>query len=197
MHIHLTITAMVAVLSWVTFPISSLFPLGAEPVVLKACPSGQSLARLTGWMLNNRYPKGSGKYVERTNQIEVTVDNVSLPDGTVLSVLIGEENIGSLPALKAESATGVFTKTLAEGVRVRVFHQDRPVISGNLQCAAAVAANATVSPTSASPTGSPTTTPTATPTPSPSPTLSPAPTAEPTQDPMPTRTPAPTPSPGI
>src|SRR5687767_7441610 len=65
------------------------------------CPSGQSSARLTGWMLNNKTPMGTATYTESGKNLEVTVSAVNLPDGTRLSVLDGENRIGELSPLKS------------------------------------------------------------------------------------------------
>jgi hypothetical protein len=146
-----------------------------------ACPSGRSAARLTGWMLNNKTPVGKASFDEGTKSLEVTVESVALPDGTRLSVLIGEEKIGDMEPLKDGSARVVLTRAVADQARVRVLNADRPIVSANLQCVTTPATSA----------------PTPTPSVSPSPvqTLSPGPTVEPTPDPMPKRSPVPTPSP--
>ena len=190
---------MILVLAlWSAVPVTdSLFgQTGAQ------CPSGHSEARLTGWPLNGKTPSGTAKFNESTQVLEVSVKGVALPDGTVLTVFIGDDRIGQLEPLKDGIASGTITRSIPDASRVRVFSSERPLVSANLACVAAPKVTATVSPAitptvtpTVSPSVSPTPTPTATETPTPSPTVSPGPTAEPTQDPMPKPSPMPTPSP--
>jgi hypothetical protein len=151
-----------------------------------ACPSGHSAARLTGWMLNGKRPVGTAKYNEATKTLEVEVKAVALPDGKRLNILIGDDRIGEMEPLEGGSARVVLMRALRDKARVRVFDEDRPLVSANLKCVAA--------PTPA-PTPMPTATPTPPPTPTPSPTPVPEPTLLPTPDPMPKDSPHPTPSP--
>ena len=191
-----TVMVVFVLTAWIVFPISDRL-MGQ---VRNQCPSGHSAARLTGWPLNGATPKGLAKFNETTRLLEVSVESVELPDGKILSVLIGEDRIGQLEPLKDGKAVGTVTRAIADAARVRVFDGDRPIVSANLACVSAPAVVATVSPAlpRATPTPSPTPTPGMSPTATPtaSPTVSPGPTAEPTQDPMPKPSPMPTPSPG-
>jgi hypothetical protein len=184
---------VLAAICWTSIPllkeIRSTERVRAEPVA--QCPSGHAEARLTGWTLNGKTPVGLAKYDEATGLLEVSVDAVSLADGKVLSILIGEDRVGELQPLKDGKATGTITRQLADNARVRVFDADRPIVSANLQCVAAAAAP-TVSP---SPSPSPSAS--ASPSPSASPTISPGPSTTPNPDPMPKRSPAPSPSPSV
>lgn len=205
-----TIIFSIAVVAWAAFPFSTSFlgELNNASSGAFQCPSGYASARLTGWRLNNETPSGTAQYNESSRSLQVSVESVALPDGRVLSVLIGDEPIGQLQPLKGGMATGSITRQLPEGARVRVFDEDRPIVSANLQCSQAPTATPTAVPTispvltpTSTPTPTPTPTPmaTATPTPTPttSPTVSPSPTDEPTPDPMPKQSPAPTPSPVV
>ena len=184
-----------------TFPIV-IPPVPGSITTSSECPSGRSTAKLTGWMLNNKTPVGRANYDEAAKGLEITVENVALPDGTVMSILIGEEKIGEMAPLKDGAARVVLTRPLSDQARVRIFDADRPIVSANLQCTSITQPAPTASPSpspSISPIPSPS--PSVSPIPSPSPSISPnpspspAPTAAPTQDPMPKRSPLPTPSP--
>jgi len=100
------------------------------------CGSGQFSAVLTGWDLNGSTPKGEASYDSNKNLLSVDVQNVKLKDGTVLDVLIGDDKIGRMEPLKDGSAKATITtkEDLDEKSRVRVFDDDRPIVSANLQC---------------------------------------------------------------
>ncbi|MEO8650174.1 MAG: hypothetical protein ABI539_13495 [Acidobacteriota bacterium] len=146
------------------------------------CPSGFSTARLIGWNLDNKQPLGKAVFDETKNRLEVSVENVGLPDGHQLSVLIGDDRIGSIGALKEGSASGAVDRQLKSGARVRIFDDDRPIVSGNLVSDNTRSATTPprVSP-SATPGESPTVSPSLSPSASPAPTVSPSesPTASP------------------
>ena len=203
-----TIIFSIAIAAWVAIPFSTSFISESSAAdVPEQCPSGYAQARLTGWRLNNQTPRGTADFNETTRTLTVSVESVGLPDGRILLILLGDDRIGQLSPLKDGQATGTVTRDIPAGARIRVFDEDRPIVSANLQCAPAPAAPAIV-PTSTPvltpyPTATPTQTPTPggmatpTPTPSPSPTVSPSPTGEPTPDPMPKQSPAPSPSPAV
>lgn len=141
-----------------------------------ACPSGMMSARLTGWHLNEKLPRGTADFNLATKQLEVAVTNVALPDGTVLNVLDGDDRIGSLPPLKRGGASvNITANTLKEDSRIRILHDDRPIVSANLKCDA-VEPSPTVTP---SPVPLPTLSPSPSPTVMPSPTPAPSPTLKP------------------
>ena len=165
---------------------------------IQQCPSGQAAAKLTGWPLNGKNPVGDAKYDEVKQVLEVSVDLVALPDGRVLSILIGEDRIGEMQPLKDGKSSGSVTRAVPHDARVRVFDADRPIVSANLRCV-----EATQPPANPQPTVTPWPSPSASPSPSPSPSASPSPspspgpTTEPTPDPMPKPSPAPSPSPQL
>jgi hypothetical protein len=100
------------------------------------CTDGKLSAKLTGWMMNEEMPSGTAGFNTEKNLLTVTVESVNLPDGTKLAVLIGEKRIGELEALAKGGSKGEISldKDLAEGDRIRVFHDKVPVVSGNLVC---------------------------------------------------------------
>ena len=191
-----TVILVIGLTIWALIPlVDQFYGIPEAPIVAgNACPSGQASAQLTGWSLNGKMPSGSAKYTEATKQLEVAVASISLPNGKVLSVFIGEDRIAELPPLKDGMTEGTITRALEDGARVRVFDGDRPLLSANLKCDEAPVASPTPSPTtSTTPTASPTAMPTVSPTTSPTamPTVSPttSPTAMPTVSP--TMAPAP------
>jgi hypothetical protein len=105
----------------------------------QVCASGNYAAVLTGWELNGTTPTGKATYTSSDNRLIVEVKNVKLKDGTVLEVLIGDEKIGRLEPLKDGSAKAsiVAEDKLDEKSRIRVFDDDRPIVSANLHCEAA------------------------------------------------------------
>jgi hypothetical protein len=190
--------SVIAIAAWIALPVFSdlISATGKTNDRGPECPSGKFSADLTGWALDGKYPSGSATYDGGTNQLEVSVESVNMPDGKMLTLRIGEDRIGEIGPLSAGSARGIITRTLAEGDRVRVFDADRPIVSGNLTCVAAPVMTPTQSPSpmpDPSPPESPS--PTSTPTPTPSPDMSPEPTATPAPDPVELPvTPMPTPS---
>lgn len=52
---------------------------------------------LAGASINSLTPKGRAEYRERTNrQLNIQVENVNLPDGTTLNVLIDGNSVGQI-----------------------------------------------------------------------------------------------------
>ncbi len=131
------------------------------------CTSGAMTANLTGWTLNNVFPKGEAVFNAKTKQLKVKVSSVKLDDGTSLKVEADGDEAGSLPALKDGAAEMSFTisKSLDEGDRVRVVDDERPIVSGDLVCSKA-------------------------PAPTPEPSAEPEPTAAPNASPSPETSPA-------
>jgi hypothetical protein len=121
------------------FAISAVFlvdpqnSMSAESPVSQ-CQSGRSAAKLTGWELNSKMPRGSAVFTAESGSLEISVENVALPDGRMLNVLVDDDRIGQIGPLKEGSATGSIAGKLADGDRVRVIDDDRPVVSGNLKC---------------------------------------------------------------
>jgi hypothetical protein len=103
---------------------------------MTVCGTGMYSANLTGWELNGLTPKGEAAYDANKNVLNVEVQNVKLKDGTVLDVRIDDDKIGRMEPLKGGSAKAAITPKdkLDETNRVRVFDDDRPVVSANLQC---------------------------------------------------------------
>jgi hypothetical protein len=109
-----------------------------EAVPDQVCGSGKYSAKLTGWDLNGATPVGEASYDASDNRLIVEVKNLKLKDGTILDVLIGDDKIGQMEPLKDGSAKAsiVSKDELDEKSRVRVFDEDRPIVSANLQCEA-------------------------------------------------------------
>src|SRR5688572_26356790 len=125
----LAMTVIAAIVIWVSLP---FFVERSSASVPLACSSGQFEARLTGWVLNNKTPKGEATYDDTTKQLNVSIESVALPDGRTLDVLIGDRRIGQIAGLKDGTAKGTVTQDLSEGDRVRIFDAERPIVSGNL-----------------------------------------------------------------
>ena len=191
---------MIAIAAWIALPVFNhlISASGKTDDRGADCPSGKFAAKLTGWSLGGKFPSGSATFDAGTNQLQVSVESVNLPDGKMLAVLIGEDRIGEIGSLSKGSARGLITRALSEGDKVRVFDGERPIVSGTLTCVAAPTQSPSPMPApSATMSPSPTSSPSPTPTPSQTPSPEPQPTATPTPDPveLPTATPLPTPSP--
>jgi hypothetical protein len=161
-------------------------------------------APLTGAAINGRTPVGKAEFRQRPGndlKLEVEVQDVNLPAGTVLNVLVGGQQVATLTIntlrageVELETERGQAVPAVTNGTAVAVRNQ----AGANVVAGTFGSGGATPTPT-ASP--SPTATPTATPTPgaTPSPTAtpgatpSPSPTATPTATPTPGATPSPTP----
>ncbi len=102
------------------------------------CQTGKFAARLTGWTVNQQTPRGTADFTLTNKQLNVSVSSVALPDGTKLEILIDDDKIGELEALKAGEAKGSVTiaDKIEDGARVRILNDERPVVSGDLKCEA-------------------------------------------------------------
>ena len=131
-------------------------------------------AGLSGATINGQTPSGTAVFRERpgnVRKLEVEVQDVNLPAGTVLNVLVGGQQIGTitLDALRAgkvelETERGQTVPAVTNGTAVAVRNQaGANIVTGTFGSASAT-------PT---PTASPTATPTATPTPGATPTPTP------------------------
>jgi hypothetical protein len=149
-------------------------------------------AALSGAGIGGQTPHGTATFRQKddgTRKLEVEVEDVNLPAGTVLNVSVNNQNIGTitLDALRAgrielETERGQTVPSISNGASVAVKNQSgASVVSG---------AFGSASPT---PTPTPTGTPTATPTPTSTPTATPTPTSTPSPTPTPGATPTPTP----
>lgn len=165
--LYLTIFIMLLFAAWTLLPVSGIFFQKSDAYAsgITACPSGRMFVRLTGWSLNDKMPRGTASFDEKSRQLEVTVDSVNLPDGRRLAVLVGDDRIGEMEALKGGSAGATLTRSLKEGDRVRVFDGERPIVSGNLACDNSQPLQTPTPSPTASPTPLPSVTPTATPEP--------------------------------
>jgi hypothetical protein len=140
-------------------------------------------AGLSGAAINGQTPSGKAVFRERPGndrKLEVEVEDVNLPAGTVLNVLVGGQQLGTitLDALRAgqvelETERGQVVPAVANGTAVAVRNQS----GANVVTGAFGSASATPTPT-ASPTATPSATPTpgATPSPTPTPGATPSPT---------------------
>jgi len=136
-------------------------------------------ATLTGAAIGGQTPHGTAEFRQRDNgdrKLEVEVEDVNLPAGTLLNVSVGNQNIGTitLDALRAgqielETERGQIVPAVNSGANVTVTNQSNAVVvSGAF-------GNASPTPT-ATPTPNATPTPTATPSPTPTPGATPQPT---------------------
>jgi hypothetical protein len=151
-------------------------------------------AALTGASIGGVTPSGKAVFRERSandRKLQVEVQDVNLPAGTVLNVLVGGQQVGTLTLdtlragkLELETGRGQSVPAVVGGTSVAVTNQSGGgIVAGTFGSAAPT-------PT---PTATPTPSPTATPTPTPTPTATPSPTATPTATPTPGATPTPTP----
>jgi hypothetical protein len=149
-------------------------------------------ATLSGAAIGGQTPSGKAVFRERSatdRKLQVEVQDVNLPAGTVLNVRVNNQQAGTLTldALRAgrlelESERGQTVPAVAGGTAVAVTNQSGGnIVAGTFGSAA---------PT---PTGTPTPSPTATP--SPTPTATPSPTTTPSPSPTPTPGATPTPTP--
>ncbi len=145
-------------------------------------------AGLSGATLNGQRPSGRADFRQRPGndlKLEVEVEDVNLPAGTVLSVLVNNQPFGTitLNSLRA----GEIERETGRGESVPQVTNGTPVVVTN-QAGAAIVSGAFGT--------NPTTTPTPSATPTPGATPSPTPTATPSPTPTPGATPSPTPTPG-
>lgn len=85
---------------------------------------------LAGATINNITPKGKAEYRERaTRQLKVQVENVNLPDGTILNVLAGTSQVGQITLalmrgeLQLNTGDGDGLPAIASGTSVVVTDQ--------------------------------------------------------------------------
>jgi hypothetical protein len=181
----------VAVFAWVAVPFilqNKVSAGGALPIVVRTA----NLVSPTG-SIN---PHGAAEwqlYESGQREIEVEIEDVSLPAGTSLNAVVDGNSIGAVileadqrGRLKLRTEDGQSVPTTNDGSTVEVR-------SGSTVLVAGVLSGGGPNPTpTASPTGSPSGTPTASPTASPSG----SPTATPTGSPSPSPSPSPSASPG-
>jgi hypothetical protein len=101
-----------------------------------ACQTGKFAARLTGWTLNAKTPRGTADFTLTDKQLTVSVSSVALPDGTKLDILIDDDEVGVLEGLKDGEGKASITVSdkIEDGARVRILNDERPVVSGDLKC---------------------------------------------------------------
>jgi len=138
---------ILALIAAIILPLSFFSSLKAQTTqsVDDTCTSGKLSASLTGWMMKNQMSNGTAAFDADKNQLSVMVDQVSLPDGTKLEVLVGDKKVGELDGLAKGESKGQITleKDLAAGDRVRILNDKRPVVSGNLTCDSSTAGKTT------------------------------------------------------
>jgi hypothetical protein len=148
-------------------------------------------AGLSGAAINGQTPEGKAVFRQRPGndlKLEVEVQDVNLPAGTVLNVFVGSQQVATLTLntlrageVELETERGQAVPAVTNGTTVAVRNQSGAnIVTGAFGSTAA--------------TPTPTASPTATPTPGATP--SPTPTATPTATPTPGATPSPTPTPG-
>ncbi|MET0647143.1 MAG: hypothetical protein ABW208_11020, partial [Pyrinomonadaceae bacterium] len=151
-------------------------------------------AGLSGAAIGGSTPHGKAVFRQRPGndlKLEVEVQDVNLPAGTVLNVFVGGQQISGVITLNSfrvgevelETERGQAVPAVTNGTTVAVRNQS----GANIVTGAFGSAGATPTPTAS---------PTATPTATPSPGATPSPTATPTATPTPGATPSPTPTPG-
>ncbi|HEX7317449.1 MAG TPA: DUF4214 domain-containing protein [Pyrinomonadaceae bacterium] len=155
-------------------------------------------AGLAGAAIGGQTPVGKAEFRQRPGndlKLEVEVQDVNLAAGTVLNVVVGGQQVGTLAIdafragrIELETERGQSVPVVTNGTTVAVRNQ----AGANIVTGTFGSAGATPTPT-ASPTATPTATPSPGATPSPSPTATP--TATPTPGASPTPTPGATPSP--
>ncbi len=154
-------------------------------------------AGLSGAAIGGSTPHGKAVFRQRPGndlKLEVEVEDVNLPAGTVLTVFVGGQQfatltLGTLRAGEVERETerGQAVPAVTNGTTVAVRNSSGAnIVTGAFGSAAPT-------PT---PGATPSPSPTATPTPNASPTPSPTPGATPSPTPTPGATPSPTPTPG-
>jgi hypothetical protein len=136
-------------------------------------------AGLSGAAVNGQTPSGTGVFRQRPGndlKLEVEVQDVNLAAGTVLNVVVGGQQVGTLTIdtlragrLELETERGQTVPAVTNGTTVAV----RSQAGANLLTGAFGSASATPTPT-ATPTATPT--PGATPSPTPTPGATPSPT---------------------
>ena len=154
-------------------------------------------AGLSGAVINGARPSGKAEFRRRPNndlKLEVEVEDVNLPAGTVLNVFVNNQSIGTitLNSLRAgeielETERGQSVPQVNIGTPVAVARQ-----SGTGGVSGVFGTTPSPTPTPGA-TPSPTATPTATPTPGATPSPTPTPGATPSPTPTPGATPLPTP----
>ena len=90
---------------------------------------------LAGASINNMTPKGRAEYRERaTRQLNVQVENVNLPDGTVLNVSAANAQVGQITLilrrgeLQLNSGDGDSFPAIAPGTSIVVTDQNSSTI---------------------------------------------------------------------
>ena len=90
---------------------------------------------LAGATINNITPKGKAEYRERAiRQLNVQVENVNLPDGTILHVLAGNTQVGQMTlalmrgVLQLNTGDGDSFPAIAPGTSIIVTDQDSNTI---------------------------------------------------------------------
>src|SRR5215207_7882176 len=151
-------------------------------------------AGLSGAAIGGRTPVGKAEFRQRPGndlRLEVEVQDVNLPAGTVLDVFVGGRQVATLTLgtlrageVELETGRGQAVPAVTNGTTVAVRNQSGAnVVTGTFGSGGAT-------PT---PTASPTATPSATPTPGATPSPTPGATPSPTATPTPGATPSPTP----
>ena len=154
-----------ATLAIVAFAVSALMITTFRAVNADGSDSTKIEAQLSGAMLNGLIPKAAAEletFTDGSQKFEIEVENVNLPDGTVLNVLVDGTKVGTLTLALQRGELELKTKdgaTLPQiNSRTRIVITDQ---AGNTILAGAFSNI----PPSSSPTVSPSGSPTATPTP--------------------------------
>lgn len=172
-------------------PTASPSPTGSPSPSPSVSPSpspspGGIFARLTGATINGAVPSGFADYSlsqsGSNRRVRVYVSQVNLPAGTVLTVFVGDSNVGQFSLqnnggeFRVESRDNPIVPVVTNGTAIRVQNNGTIVLSGVF--ATGVSPSPSPSPSvspSPSPAGSPSPSPSVSPSPSPSPSASPTP----------------------
>src|SRR5215471_10205967 len=155
-------------LALVAFATIALFITTMRAVRADDSISNQIEGQLSGAMLNGLVPRGEVEletFADGSRKFETEVNNVNLPDGTVLNVSVDGTKVGTLTLMGHQGELELKTQngqTLPEiNSRTRVVVSDQ---AGNTILAGSFSNIPPSQSPTISPTGTPTTTPTATPT---------------------------------
>ena len=133
-------------------------------------------------------------------ELEIEAEDISSPDGTIMSFFVDGNNIGQVAVvaqkakLKLKTELGQAVPTVNAGSTVMVKNGATTILNGVFNAGTGSTPTPTVSP-SGSPTASPSVSPTGSPSPSPSGSPSPSPSVSPSGSPSPSPSPSPSGSP--
>jgi len=164
-----------ATLMIVALAVSALMVTTLRAVLADGSGSSKIEAQLSGAMLNGLIPKGeseSESFTDGSSKFEIEVENVNLPDGTMLNVLVDGTKVGTLTLALHRGQLELRT---GNGATLPQINSRTRIVITNAAGATILAGAFSNIPPSPSPTatGTPGATPTPTPNPTPRPTVTP------------------------